>query len=158
MSVLNDILSTYHNSISIRSSYVVLLLPLAAQFPVSPGVTLKNFSAFSPYFSSSSFTTGLGPINANSPFTMFSNCGNSSKLAFLKNFPTLVILGSFSNLKFSLYSFICSGVNCFINSSAFVTIVLYLYIFIVFPFFPILVCLKNTGPGESIFTASAIIK
>ena len=60
-------LSTYHNSISIRSSYVVLLLPLAAQFPVSPGVTLKNFPAFFPYFSSYFFTTGLGPINAKSP-------------------------------------------------------------------------------------------
>ena len=91
-----------------------------------------------PKNSVSASVIGLGPTIDKSPFIIFKSCGSSSRLVFLKILPTFVILGSFSSLKFASNSAFCSGVNYFISSSAFSTIVMNLRILMTFPFLPTL--------------------
>src|SRR5699024_7799761 len=80
-------------------------------------------------------TGGLGPIMLISPFNTLNNCGNSSKLVFLKKLPTLVTLGSPSKV-----------LNPDPIFTALSTIVLNLIILKILPSLPSLSCLKNTGP------------
>ena len=49
---------------------------------------------------------GLGPTKLMSPLKTFQNWGSSSMLSFRKNFPTLVIRGSFLTLKGGPFHFV----------------------------------------------------
>jgi hypothetical protein len=97
---------------------------------------------------------GRGPTNERVPAKMLNNCGNSSREVFLKNLPTLVILGSLSSFLSLTQADNCSGVRYFrMLDSASAYMVLNLRTLISLPLRPILLSLKRTGPKEVSFTA-----
>ena len=112
---------------------------------VIPGLIFKISLSESEYISTYFLTSGLGPTKLISPTNTLNNCGNSSNLVFLKNFPTFVILGS------------SPTVIAIPNFGASTTIVLNFKIVKSLLFFLTLFCLKNTGPFESNFIAMEII-
>src|SRR3989338_3944264 len=105
----SDQLSIYSKSSSIHSlKSFILFLPRACQRHVIPGRILNRLLCQGSYLATSAGIGGLGPTRLISPLNTFQNCGSSSMLNFLKNFPTFVNLGSFFILKtgpcISLYS------------------------------------------------------